>query len=78
MKRLFSTLSVVILALFIVSCGNAPAAPTTPAESPEIVVPETSENETPAETPEEPMAEELSLDSLYPFTANVEKVFEGY
>ena len=78
MKRLFSTLSVVILALFIVSCGKAPAAPTTPAESPEIVVPETSENETPAETPEEPMAEELSLDSLYPFTANVEKVFEGY
>ncbi|MGB4589286.1 MAG: GerMN domain-containing protein [Clostridiaceae bacterium] len=77
MKRLFSTLSVVILALFIVSCGNAPPAPMTTVETPEVIVPETSENETPAETPEEPSAEALSIDSLYPFTANVEKVFEG-
>jgi hypothetical protein len=78
MKRLFSTLSVVILALFIVSCGNAPATPMTTAESPEVNIPETSENETAVETPEEPTAEVLSLDSLYPFTANVEKVFEGF
>lgn len=78
MKRLFSTLSVVILALFIVSCGNGPVAPVTTTESPEINVPETSENETAAETPEERPTEELSIDSLYPFTANVEKVFEGF
>ena len=77
MKRLFSTFSVVILALFIVSCGNRPVATTTSSESPEIIVPETNENETAAETPEEPKAEVLSLDSLYPFTANIEKVFEG-
>lgn len=78
MKRLISTLSVLILALFIVSCGNGPAAPMTTAESPEINVPETSENETPAETPEERTTELLSLESLYPFAGDVEKVFEGF
>lgn len=84
MKKLLTSLSLVILVVFMVSCGKAavppvltPESPGTPETSTGIETPVETPAETPAETPVETPAEGMSLETLYPFTPNVEKVFEG-
>lgn len=75
MKKLLTAISLVMLVLFAVSCAGK-VTPETPAESPAAETPEETPVETPAETPEvEPKT--LTIDELYPFTANVERIYEG-